>query len=336
MCAEKKKITLSCEVDTYRSGWTVVQFLSHRFKYHTPERWTQRVLDDFVRVNGADVSPEHIVKKDDTITYTFFHAEPDVDFKYDIVFEDDYLFAVSKSGNIPVHACGVYISNTLIGTLKNIHGDHLNLAHRLDRETSGLVLLSKDPKTARVMGRMFAEAEVTKRYIAVVHGRVEQPVIDIDAPIGKTIEEITNRPDEEIDGDLAVDLPRYVPRRRVDFKNGKQAATRCEVEERIGEFTLVRAYPVSGRTNQIRVHMDHIGHPIVGDKVYRFAGGTPDGELITRHALHCVGLEFAHPVTGRPVELAAPPPEDIEKLIESLRTKSKVTGRTAPDGNQVY
>ena len=82
MCAEKKKITLSCEVDTYRSGWSVVQFLAHRFKYHTAERWTQRVLDDFVRVNGADVSPDHVVKKDDTITYTFLHAEPDVDFKY--------------------------------------------------------------------------------------------------------------------------------------------------------------------------------------------------------------------------------------------------------------
>lgn len=319
MCAEKKKITLSCEVDTYRSGWTVVRFLSHRFKYHTAERWTQRVVDRFVRVNDAEVSPDHIVEKDDTITYTFHHAEPDVDFKYDIVYEDEYLLAVSKSGNIPVHACGVYISNTLIGTLKNIHGDHLNLAHRLDRETSGLVLLSKDPKTARILGRMFADTEVTKRYVAVVHGRVEKAVVEIDAPIGKTIEEITNRPDEEIDGDLAEDLPRYVPRRRVDFENGKSAATRCEVEEYLGEFTVVGAYPVSGRTNQIRVHLDYIGHPIVGDKVYRPAADTQAGELIARHALHCGGLGFSHPITGQPVELVAPPPQDIVRLIESLR-----------------
>ena len=184
-------------------------------------------------------------------------------------------------------------------------------------------MLSKDPKTARVLGRMFAEAKVTKRYIAVVHGRVEQPIIDIDAPIGKTIEEITNRPDEEIDGDLAEDLPRYVPRRRVDFKNGKQAATRCEVDEHIGEYTLVKAYPVSGRTNQIRVHLDHIGHPIVGDKVYKPAGGVPDGELIARHALHCAGLGFTHPITGQAVELVAPLPEDFENLIASIRTKSK-------------
>ncbi len=319
MCAEKKKITLSCEVDNYRSGWSVVQFLSHRFKYHTADRWTQRVLDGFVRVNDADVTPDHVVKKDDTITYTFHHTEPDVDFKYDIVYEDEYLLAVSKSGNIPVHACGVYISNTLIGTLKNIHGDHLNLAHRLDRETSGLVLLSKDPKTARIMGRMFADSEVTKRYKAVVHGRVEQSVVDIDAPIGKTIEEITDRPDEEIDGDLAEDLPRYVPRRRVDFEKGKQAATRCEVEEYLGDFTLVKAFPVSGRTNQIRVHLDYIGHPIVGDKVYKPPGVESSGELIARHALHCAELGFTHPITGRSIELFAPPAEDIEKLIASLR-----------------
>jgi 23S rRNA pseudouridine1911/1915/1917 synthase len=190
----------------------------------------------------------------------------------------------------------------------------LNLAHRLDRETSGLVLLSKDPKTARVLGRMFAENEVDKRYLAVVHGRLEQPVVEIDAPIGKTLEEVAKRPDEEVDGDLAEDLPRYVPRRRVDFEHGKSAATRCEVEEHLGGFTVVKAFPVSGRTNQIRVHLDHIGHPIVGDKVY-----APADEMISRQALHCEGLGFTHPATGRRVELNAATPEDIKTLIERLR-----------------
>lgn len=321
MSAEKQRITLTCEVDSYRSGWTVVEFLSHRFKYHTPARWTGRVLDRWVQVNRADVSPDHIVKKGDAVTYTFLHTEPDVDFRFEIVYEDDHLLAVSKSGNIPVHACGVYIRNTLIGTLKNAYGDHLNLAHRLDRETSGVVLLTKDPHTARVMGRMFANGEVSKLYTAVVHGRVREESIEIDAPIGKTIEEIADRPDPEIDSDLTEDLPRFITRRCVDVDNGKPAVTRVEVERYVGDFTVVRVMPLSGRTNQIRVHLDHIGHPIVGDKVYRPSSPPPVAPQINRQALHCRELTLAHPVNNGKIRLAAPLPEDLARLILCLDGK---------------
>jgi 23S rRNA-/tRNA-specific pseudouridylate synthase len=222
MCAEKKKITLACEVDSYRSGWTIVRFLSHRFKYHPPERWTARVRDGFVQVNGRDVSTDQIVTKGDVVTYTIFHAEPEVDFRYDVIYEDEYLLAISKSGNIPVHACGVYIRNTLIATLKNVYGENLNLAHRLDRETSGLTLLTKDPDTSRTLGRMFASGEVSKVYAAVVHGVVHEASFEVDAPIGKTMEEFSARfhGESESDGDLAEDRPRYVPRRCVDFEHG--------------------------------------------------------------------------------------------------------------------
>ncbi|UCH82558.1 MAG: RluA family pseudouridine synthase [Candidatus Latescibacterota bacterium] len=267
--AKKKKITLECSVDSYRSGWTVVEFLAHRFKYHTPERWAQRVTEGWVQVNGADVEPVQVVNKNDVISYTIWHAEPEVDFRFDVVYEDDFILAVSKSGNIPVHASGVYIRNTLIATLKNIYGDHLNLAHRLDRETSGIVLLSKDARTARVLGKMFADGRVDKSYIAVVHGVVADDRFEVDAPIGKTTEEATGRFDADaLDSDLKDDLPRYVPRRLVDREKGKPAVTRFEVIERRRGFTVVRAHPLQGRTNQIRVHLEHIGHPILGDKVY--------------------------------------------------------------------
>lgn len=315
--AEKKNITLRCEVDSYRSGWTVVDFLSHRFRYHTPERWTKRVTDRWVQVNGCDVQPDHVVHKDDVISYTIFHTEPEVDFRYEVVYEDDYLLAVSKSGNIPVHACGVYIRNTLIATLKNIYGDHLNLAHRLDKETSGLVLLSKDRETARVLGTMFAEGHVEKTYLAVVHGRIRKKTLEVEAPIGKTMEEAAGRFDE-LESDLAEDLPRYVPRRRVDFENGKPALTRFEVERHIGDYTVVRAVPLSGRTNQIRVHLEYIGHPIVGDKVYGPARAVGKPPKISRQALHCIELSFAHPVTRRLMDLSAEIPEDLSQLISRL------------------
>ncbi len=339
MCADKQKITLTCEVDSYRSGWTIVRFLSHRFKYHTPDRWTTRVNDRWVLVDGAAVSPDHIVEKGDVVTYTILHTEPEVDFRYDVIYEDDHLLAISKSGNIPVHACGVYIRNTLIGNLKNIYGKNLNLAHRLDRETSGLTLLTKDPEAARVLGKMFAEGQVGKMYAAVVHGCVREQSLDVDAPIGKALELLTDRPGGRLESDLAEDLPRYVPRRRVDFEHGKPAITRFEVERHIGGCTLVRAVPLSGRTNQIRVHLDFIGHPIVGDKVYKPQSMADEGvreegatsyPLIDRHALHCRELRFAHPVTGRSLDLVAPYPNDFTRLIEmlALEGERRSTGRT--------
>jgi 23S rRNA pseudouridine1911/1915/1917 synthase len=333
---EKKKITLECSVDSYRSGWTVVEFLVHRFKYHTRERWIERVNDGWVQVNGIDVQSGHVVNKDDVISYTIWHAEPEVDFRYGVIYEDDYLLAVSKSGNIPVHACGVYIQNTLVATLKNIYGERLNLAHRLDRETSGLVLLTKDPQTARVLGKMFANGKVEKTYIAVVHGTIARGSFEVDAPIGKTMEEATGRFNaDELDSDLKEDLPRYVPRRLVDPEGGKPAVTRFEVVERKGGFTVVRAHPLSGRTNQIRVHLEHIGHPIVGDKVYgprdpgsvtnRAAAVSADRDaavseslLIERQALHCCELRFEHPASHETLQLTADLPADLVELISKL------------------
>jgi 23S rRNA pseudouridine1911/1915/1917 synthase len=329
MCAEKKKITLTCEVDSYRSGWTIVRFLSHRFKYHPPERWTKRVAEGWVLLNGSSVSPDQTVMKGDTVTYTIFHTEPEVDFRYDVIYEDDYLLAISKSGNIPVHACGVYIRNTLIATLKNVYGENLNLAHRLDRETSGLTLLTKDADTSRAMGRMFAVGKVWKLYAAVVHGRISESSFEVDAPIGKTMEELVERPADDLDSDLAEDRPRYVPRRRVDFEHGKKAVTRFEVERVIGTCTLLRAIPLSGRTNQIRVHLDYVGHPIVGDKVYKPRLAAPAGgvtreagkPLIDRHALHCRELRFVHPVTQGVLHLSAAYPDDIARLMVYLQAQ---------------
>ncbi len=348
MCAEKKKITLTCEVDSYRSGWTIVHFLSHRFRYHPPERWITRISDGHVQVNGRDVSTEEIVNKGDAVTYTIFHAEPEVDFRYEVIYEDEWLLAISKSGNIPVHACGVYIRNTLIATLKNVYGENLNLAHRLDRETSGLTILTKDAETSRALGRMFAGGEVGKVYAAVVHGVVRETSFEVDAPIGKIMEPFSERFASgeilgESDGDLAEDRPRYVPRRCVDFEHGKKAVTRFEVERIIGGYTLLRAMPLSGRTNQIRVHLDHIGHPIVGDKVYKLRltepagadtvaaapGGSrlpeqrqePHAPMIRRHALHCRELRFVHPATSENVQLVAPYPDDFIRLLETLTAR---------------
>lgn len=311
----KERMTLTCEVDSYRSGWTVVEFLAHRFKYHTAERWRERVSDNFVRVNDADVHPDHVVSKGDRVAYTIWHRDPPVDPRFDVLYEDGDILAVAKSGNLPVHACGVYLRSTLIALVKNRYGDHLNLAHRLDRETSGVVVLTKNPAAAREMGRMFAGGRVAKSYVAVVYGRVGPERIEIDAPIARVRDELVAVGRRQpLDSDLAADRPVMLPRRRVDYDDGRPAVTHIEVERHTGERTLLRARPLSGRTNQIRVHLHHIGHPIVGDKVY----GPPGADThVERHALHCAELVFDHPMTGCALRLRADTPEDIKKLVEN-------------------
>jgi RluA family pseudouridine synthase len=327
----KQQLTLTCAVDSYRSGWTIVEFLAHRFPYHTAEGWAKRVQDEWVRVNGAVVDAAHAVRRNDSVEYTIWHAEPPVDDRYTVLFEDDHYLAVSKSGNVPVHACGVYIVHTLIARLRADYGPKINLAHRLDRETSGVVMLAKHRGANRLLAGMFERGEVEKRYLAVVHGRLE--VADgtrtIDAPIAK-VDARYQYPVEYEYGKVN-DRATYLPKRIV-AEGGKPARTRVEVAGRTArdgrEFTTLRVLPEHGRTNQIRVHLAHIGHPIVGDKIYSLAGELRDEVLrdgltprvrealvLDRHALHCEWLHFVHPLTGGDLTIHAPLPDDLHGLV---------------------
>jgi RluA family pseudouridine synthase len=327
---EKQELTLTCQVDSYRSGWTIVAFLAHRFPYHTAEGWTRRVQDQWVRVNGTHVGEAHVMKKNDEVAYTIWHAEPGVDDRYTVLFEDEHYLAVSKSGNIPVHACGIYIVNTLIARLRADYGAKINLAHRLDRETSGVVMLAKHRSANRLLAGMFERGEVEKRYLAIVYGNAGAPgsTALIDAPIAKV--DARYQYPVEYEYGKANDRATYLPKRIVG-EDGKPARTRFEVMgTRVHEgheLTSLCVIPEHGRTNQIRVHLAHIGHPIVGDKIYALSGDlreellreglTPRcrAELILpRHALHCESLRFVHPLTAQTLTIDAPVPDDLRAL----------------------
>lgn len=328
-----KELTLTCSVDSYRAGWTVVDFLAHRFKYHTATGWEKRVRDERVRVNGATVDPDHVVNKDDAVQYTILHAEPAVDERYTVLYEDEHILAVSKSGNIPCHACGVYITHTLIARIKQDFGESLNLGHRLDRETSGVIVLAKHKEANRSLAGMFARGEVEKTYLAVVYGGVKRREFTIDAPIGKI--DIRYQYPDEYEYGKDNNLATYLPKRTVDFETGKPARTRFEVVRSNDTFSLLRVFPEQGRTNQIRVHLAHIGHPVVGDKIYALSGEireellregltarTRDALVTERHALHCETLRFDHPVTGERLEITAPIPDDLTEVV-SARDRSR-------------
>lgn len=304
-------------------------FLAHRFPYHTADGWTQRVRDQWVRVNDAFVDPSHIVGKADTIHYTIWHAEPPVDDRYAVLHEDEDYLVVAKSGNIPVHACGVYIVGTLIARLRADYGAGVNLAHRLDRETSGVVALAKHKRANRLLAGMFERGEVEKTYLALVHGHVREDAFVIDEPIGKV--DIRYQYPVEYEHAKENHIATHLPKCRVD-PAGKAARTRAEVVERTGDFTTLRVFPEQGRTNQIRVHLAHIGHPIVGDKIYALSGDVRDEQLregltprvrealvLERHALHCERLVFTQPISGARLELIAPLPEDMATFFVPAR-----------------
>lgn len=324
----KQQLTLTCHVDSYRSGWTIVAFLAHRFPYHTAEGWTKRVEDEWVRVNGRTVTVLEPVQKNDAIEYTIWHTEPPVDDRYQVLFEDEHYLAVSKSGNIPVHACGIYIVNTLIGRLRADYGPKVNLAHRLDRETSGVVMLAKHRVANRLLAGMFERGDVEKRYLAVVYGRVAERELVIDAPIAKV--DARYQYPVEYEYGKTNDRATYLPKRIV-AEGGKPARTRVEVVGSDERFTTLRVTPEQGRTNQIRVHLAHAGHPIVGDKIYGLSGELRDEVLrdgltprvrealvLDRHALHCESLRFVHPLTGASLYITAPLPADIQRIAPEV------------------
>ncbi len=270
---------------------------------------------------------------DDEIEYTIEIIEPKVDFTYDIIHTDDDILVVSKSGNIPVHASGKFIRNTLIARLRDDLGKDLNLAHRLDRETSGLVVLTRNVEAARAISAAFAGGAVSKTYLAVVHGCPSDPTFEIDAPLGR------------------IGKQHPIPRSIIDRKNGKPARTSVRVVEHLQgeraaegasgesrtsaapmEFSVIEARPHTGRTNQIRVHLESRGHPIIGDKTYGLSATllrklVEDPEspevlahlVLPRHALHHASIAFEHPRTGERLELTAPLPVDIADFIEKRR-----------------
>jgi 23S rRNA-/tRNA-specific pseudouridylate synthase len=367
--SEPKQLTLTCRVDSYRSGWTVLDFLAHRFRYHPRALWERRIAEGRVAVNGRTATARSIVLEDDEVSYTIEHTEPPVDDRYNVLYEDEHLLAVSKSGNIPVHASGVYITHTLIARLRERYGDSLALAHRLDRETSGVVVLAKHREAARALSGMFQRGEVRKRYLAVVWGHLWPSTFTVDAPIarneaghGRVAEPVSAAPgrpgpSEEVslkdrlvgetsrgeDGraskpstDLGRPRLNLAPKRLVDPVRGKPARTRVRLLRIVGPFSLVEAVPLTGRTHQIRLHLAHVGFPVVGDKLYGLSEA-PKREFVEcgmtdrvrralvldRHALHCERLEFRHPITDEPIVIGAPVPEDMGKWFERGRAAER-------------
>ena len=317
MTTHRKTYRLRTPVHHSLRDRPLIDFLVVRFPYLTRELWETRILTGRVIVNGAPADPGDIVRRNDIVEYELTVDEPDVDFSYDAVYEDQHLFVVSKSGNIPVHASGQFIGNTLISSLRSERGDALALSHRLDRETSGLIITTKTLQARRAMSAAFEEGRIRKTYLAVVLGVPEADSFTVDVPLRK------------------IGKQHPVPRSVADLRRGRPARTNVCVLERFSHAALLKVDPLTGRTNQIRAHLELAGHPVVGDKSYGVPASLirdilerPDSEpvrrhlLIGRHALHATRLRFAHPVAGVSLDLSAALPRDLALLIHRLRKET--------------
>ncbi len=229
----------------------------------------------------------------------------------DIVFEDDAILVLDKSAGLVVHPAPGHADGTLVNALLH-HCDDLGgiggverpgIVHRLDKETTGLMVVAKTDAAMAGLVAQFKSGGVRKVYLAFVHGVPKKPSGIIDTLIGRH--------------------PRDRKRMAVVIRNGKQAITRYTVVRPCGDVSLIEACIETGRTHQIRVHLAHLGHPIVGDPLY---GSRSRDQAIAdcpaRQMLHATRLAFTHPVSGEPLDFSRPPPPDMLALIARYSPRS--------------
>jgi RluA family pseudouridine synthase len=318
-----EETVLQSKVPAHLAGEHLSAYLSRRFRYQTKEAWENLILSGKVTVNGEKASPGLKLHKGDRVAYSVVLKEPPVDRNIQILHEEDSFLVAAKPGRLPSHADGNFIKNTFIylitQTLRNKgwKGD-VRLVHRLDRETSGLMVVAKDKSAHLNLVQQFEQGKVGKEYLAVAKGRIEEEKFEVNGAIGRD-------PSSAISVRQKV-VPEGTP-------NAKPALTYFEKIADLRDSTLLRCMPKTGRTNQIRVHLDSIGHPIVGDKLYgrtdeeflEFirhvkAGGDPafTGRFeAPRHLLHASKLSFGHPQTGERLTFEAGLPDDMREFIKA-------------------
>ncbi len=286
-------------------------FLSKEYHYLSRTEWQKEIARGKMSCNGEVITGyDKIIKTGDVITYAGRDSvEPAVDANYTVLYEDKHLLAVNKPGNLPVHPAGIFYHNTLISILQKQYQHKLYLLHRLDRETSGVIILAKNDSVASEISKDFNT--VKKTYIALVHGVPEKDVFTTEVPI-------------------RFDTGSGIEHKRIAHTGAGERA--CTIFIRIASFngfSLLKAVPRTGRQHQIRVHLKYEGYPIVGDKLYgcdetifhEFIKKGPTDEIerkagFRRSALHSRSLTLWHPMMHKKICIKAPLQDDMKALIQ--------------------
>ncbi|MBF0279380.1 MAG: RluA family pseudouridine synthase [SAR324 cluster bacterium] len=280
---------------------TLLGFLLRKFRYHNREEWLDHIYDGRLSVNKKEGDPNQLLKNGQIITYLRpDYLEPPVDPFFEVIYEDDDLIAVNKSGNLPTSPSGKYFKNTLVHVIKDAFGwEDLFTLHRLDRETSGVLLFAKKKESAQKMAAQFREHQVEKQYLAILSRALPFKKIFVSAPIGR-------------------DPLSLVRIKQGVIPTGKPSQTCFEELNKFGNYSKVEVKPLTGRTHQIRVHAAYLGCAIVGDKLYGlendgFVEWLEKGDHYLREQdfpthrqlLHASQLCFTHPSTQKKMRIEA-------------------------------
>jgi 23S rRNA pseudouridine1911/1915/1917 synthase len=280
-------------VDAYLAG-----------KLSLPRARVKNLIEEgHIRVDNRIPKPSMRLKKDSEIEGEITRETPFLlvaeDIPVKILFEDDYLLVIDKPKDMVVHPSAGHRQGTLVNAVLNYvresdrEGDERpGIVHRLDKGTTGVIIIAKDRKTQEMLSREFHERKVEKVYRAVVEGAVRDQQGIVEGELGRH--------------------PKDRKKMALVPRGGRYSFSEYRILERLKGFTYVEVYPKTGRTHQIRVHMASIGHPIVGDDLY--------GKIAKRHAvrplLHALKIGFEHPATKERLSVAAPVPADMEEFVE--------------------
>ncbi|MFP4177028.1 MAG: RluA family pseudouridine synthase [Planctomycetota bacterium] len=298
-------------------------YLAERFPDYSRSFIKTLINDGGILVNGEAIKPAYTPRRGDHVTANVPVQRGDPvqpeNIELDIIYEDRWIIVLNKAPDMVVHPSRGHQTGTLLNGVAH-HCKHLSqhggdlrpgVVHRLDRDTTGAIVMIKDDAVHEEIARQFADREVKKEYLAICEGRMELDQDLIEARIG--------------------DHRRHRTKMAIRPDVGKKAQTAYEVVERLLDFTIVRCYPRSGRTHQIRLHLRHAGYPIVCDRDYGVreeifrsdltGSEHPPGEdpLLWRQALHARRLTLYHPERKEQMTFEAPVPPDIMSLVNTLR-----------------
>lgn len=282
------------------------------------------ILEEQIRVNGRPAKASYRVRDGDQIEICIPPPAPleliPEAISLDVVYEDESLLIVNKVAGMVVHPAPGHDQGTLVHALlhhcKDLTGiggrERPGIVHRLDKDTSGIMVVAKTDEAHQRISKQFKHHTIDRRYLALVCGKIAKKTGKVILPIGR----------DRID------------RKKISSRTShpREAETRFTVRESFRSATYLEVYPQTGRTHQIRVHLSHLGHPIIGDKVY---GGRPVRAFelqVGRQMLHAERLGFIHPTTGERVTFSAPLPSDMQQLLELLQSEKGPGTKEKNDG----
>lgn len=278
-------------IDSYLANYLAIS----RSKVQKLIRQGKITVNDEIRSASYQVKEDDLIKVDDELDFTIT-VEPE-NIPLDIVYEDEYLMVINKQSGMVVHPAPGNYSHTLVNALLyylnlgKTNNMRPGIVHRLDKDTSGLMVVAKNEETLEKLSNMMKEKKVKRHYLALVEGIIEPESATIDAPIGR---DKNNR--EKM---CVTDI------------NSKEAITHIKVLKRYQKHTLIECILDTGRTHQIRVHLSYINHPVVNDPIYSKKKSTSFGQM-----LHSKSIEFIHPITKKRIYFEQEVPKEFKMYLE--------------------